>query len=390
MKKIYAYMFIDALGWKIAQTHGFAKDMLPFRSKVEMQFGYSSAAIPTILSGEQPQKHGHFSFFYYNPEASPFKKFKYIKYFFGAGLHPRCFFNRGRIRRHISKFVAKRMGYTGYFSLYSVPFEKLKYLDYCEKYDIFAKDGLAPVENLRDVLLKTKLGWHISDWRRTEAQNVSCAISDLESGKTDFAFIYSGDFDGFMHDNVYDKKVVGERLKHYEKIVSDVIAALKRSGREFEFTILSDHGMTPTTGKVDLMKKVSSLKLKYGKDYISLFDSTMLRLWYLNDASREKVRARLSKDDCRGRFISDEEKKKYGIFFEDNKFGEDIFLTEEGVQIEPCDLGAKAMNGMHGYAPEAEDSYAGHYSTSVPRFTPQHVKDFFALMKADILESSDE
>ena len=94
MKKTYVYMFVDALGWEIVSKYNFLKNTLGYRKKVEMQFGYSSAAVPTILSGKYPQEHKHFSFFYYSPQSSPFKFFKYLKYFFGAGLHPKCFFNR--------------------------------------------------------------------------------------------------------------------------------------------------------------------------------------------------------------------------------------------------------------------------------------------------------
>ena len=56
-------MFVDALGWEIVSKYNFLKDTLVYRKKVEMQFGYSSAAVPTILSGKHPQEHKHFSFF---------------------------------------------------------------------------------------------------------------------------------------------------------------------------------------------------------------------------------------------------------------------------------------------------------------------------------------
>ena len=80
MKRIAVYMFIDALGWELVNRYNFLEKELLHRRKVEMQFGYSSTAMPTILSGENPDKHGHFSFFYYDEKNSPFKKFKSLKY----------------------------------------------------------------------------------------------------------------------------------------------------------------------------------------------------------------------------------------------------------------------------------------------------------------------
>ncbi|MBE6411395.1 MAG: alkaline phosphatase family protein [Opitutales bacterium] len=383
MKKISVYMFIDALGWEIVNKYGFLENELLHRRKIEMQFGYSSTAMPTILSGETPDKHGHFSFFYYDPKNSPFKKFKYMKFLFGAGLHPKCLFNRGRIRRVISKLVAKYFGYTGYFSLYGVPFEQLPYFDYCEKNDIFAKNGLSPVKNLFDVLEESGLNFHISDWRKSESQNIVDAKNAIKNG-AEFAFIYSGEFDSFMHDNVFDDVAIKNKIETYAEKIRDLIAFLKDNSTDFDFTIISDHGMTPTKEVCDLAKVIKSLKLKFGKDYVSFLDSTMARIWYPTKSEEVKNKIRTALQSCKGRFISEDEKRKYGIDFPNAKYGEDIFLMDEGVQISPCDLGAKALNGMHGYSPDAPDSYACLISTKSPQIEPKNVKDFFALMKNDI------
>ncbi len=45
-------MFIDAMGWEVLKDREFLSDLLPYRQPVEMQFGYSCTAIPTILTGE--------------------------------------------------------------------------------------------------------------------------------------------------------------------------------------------------------------------------------------------------------------------------------------------------------------------------------------------------
>ena len=71
--KVHIFMFIDALGWEIINEYGFLNDLLPHRYPVKMQFGYSSTAIPTILTGQPPEVHKHLSFYYYAPEKSPFK-----------------------------------------------------------------------------------------------------------------------------------------------------------------------------------------------------------------------------------------------------------------------------------------------------------------------------
>ncbi len=383
MKKSEVYVFIDALGWKIVDDNKFMSDILMHRQKVKMQFGYSSAAVPTILTGEYPSIHKHFSFFFYDPKDSPFKFFRFIKYFFGAGLHPKCLFNKNRVRRIISKITAKLKGYTGYFNLYSVPYDKLSILNYCEKYDIFAKDGLSPIKNLRDILEESGLDFHISDWRKSESENFVDAQDAIKRG-ADFVFVYTGNFDAFMHDNLLDKKSVSAQLKLYENYLLALINTLKENRENFNLTIISDHGMTPTKGTVDLMKIIKNLRLKFGRDYVAFFDSTMARFWYprKSNSARNAIVNALKNES--GKFLTDEEKHKYGIDFKDNQYGEDIFLMEEGIQISPCDLDTKPMKGMHGYSPEAVDSYASYLSTKEPNATLQEVKDFFILMKNDI------
>ena len=378
-------MFVDALGWEIVSKYNFLKDTLVYRKKVEMQFGYSSAAVPTILSGKHPQEHKHFSFFYYNPNKSPFENFKYLKFFFGAGLHPKCLFNRGRVRRIISRLTAKMLGYTGYFSLYSVPFNKLPLFDYCEKTDIFASGGLSPVENLYDILEASGLKFHISDWRKSEDENIALAKQAI-ADNADFVFVYTGAFDAFMHDNVFDSSAIENKLSAYEQKVYSILQTLSNTGKDFNFTIISDHGMTPTSEVCDLMRIVKSLDLKFGKDYVAFFDSTMARFWYPTNSQEVKAKIQKALSTCKGHFLSKVEKENYGIDFEDNLYGEDIFITDEGVQISPCDLGSKALNGMHGYMPTAKDSYACMLSNTEPKFEPKHVKDFFALMKSNIEE----
>jgi hypothetical protein len=384
LREIPVYLFVDALGWEIVQKYDFLKDELPFRYSVKMQFGYSSTAIPTILSGEYPNKHNHFSFFYYDPINSPFKIFRFLKYFFGMGLRPSCILNRGRVRRYVSKLFAKLMGYTGYFQLYQVPYDKLCYFNYCEKEDIFASKGLSPLRNLRDVLEESDLRFLISDWRKPESYNLDELEQALLDNKIDFAFVYTAQLDSFLHDSILDENAVSSRLRFYEDRLKSLFTLLKKRGILTKFTVISDHGMTPLKSTVDLMKIVSELELEFAKDYVAIYDSTMARFWYLVPKAKRIIQSRLSKSDCKGSFITEEEKEFYGINFENNKFGEDIFLMETGIQIAPSDLGQKPLNGMHGFTPEDKDSYACLLSTQTPSFAPVEVKDYFYLMKNDI------
>src|ERR1700739_1853597 len=71
-RRISLCVLIDALGWKILEDQQFLDDVLPFRQPLKTVLGFSSGAIPSLLPGQPPSKHGHWNLFYYDPTNSPF------------------------------------------------------------------------------------------------------------------------------------------------------------------------------------------------------------------------------------------------------------------------------------------------------------------------------
>ncbi|MDD3118139.1 MAG: alkaline phosphatase family protein [Victivallales bacterium] len=386
-KTIDVFMFIDALGWEILQRHSFLEQELPYRYSVRMQFGYSSTAIPTILSGRPPQEHKHLSFYYYAPEKSPFKIFKYLplKYL------PSRIFDRWRVRHLLSKILARYYGFTGYFEMYSMPYNWLPFLDYIEKNDIFVPRGLAPVANLADVLQQAGVPGHISNWRLSEEENIARLGALLDEGQIRFAFLYTAALDGLLHMHVREPEIIQRKLDWYAEHIRGLMARMKQHYDQFSFTVISDHGMTPLTGTVDLKGRIDALGLRYGVDYVAVYDATMARFWFLRPEGRERIFP-LLEEVPGGRILSAAEKKHYGIDFADHMYGEEILLLPPGVQIAPSNMGLKALPGMHGFAPEDRDSYAACLSTAEPEIPPQWVGDYFRLMteRIDRVRSSRE
>ena len=372
-KTIEIFLFIDALGWKIVNDHGFLTELLPHRRKIEMQFGYSSSAIPTILSGKTPAEHGHLGLFRFAPDTSPFRKLSRFSWIF----KPESFWNRGRVRHHLSKLLKKIYGFTGYFQLYRMPIWKLAYMDYCEKQDLFVAGGMGDTPNLYDTLSMKKVAFHISDWHLSDSENYIAAEKAIEDGKN-FLFVYTAGFDGVLHDKVGDFAAVQNKLDEIKKQIVHLYAKASEYAGEVHFTVISDHGMTPLAGTVDIMSKIAQSELIFGKDYGACYDSTMARFYYLSEKS-ESVIAEIMKN-FPGHFLSEDEEKKYGIYRSDRAFGNGIFLLDAGMQIAPSDMGGKALNGMHGFAPENEHSFAAILSDTALPEAVQHVADYFNLM----------
>src|SRR5579863_4046719 len=74
------FVLIDALGWTYVENRGFLSDLLPYRTPLRTVLGYSSGAIPTILTGLPPSQNGHWNLYYYDPERSPFRWLRYFRF----------------------------------------------------------------------------------------------------------------------------------------------------------------------------------------------------------------------------------------------------------------------------------------------------------------------
>ncbi len=338
-----------------------------------MQFGYSSSAIPTILSGKTPAEHGHLGLFRFTLKDSPFKMLSNLAWLF----KPASFWDRGRVRHHLSKLIKKFYGFTGYFQLYRMPVWKLKFVDYCEKQDLFTAGGMKPFDNLYDALSKLNVPFHISDWHLSDAENYAAAGKAIENGKK-FLFIYTAGFDGFLHNNVSDAEAVQSKLDAMKSQIDNLYGKAQHCAENVHFTIISDHGMTPLNGTVDIIAAIEQSGLVFGKDYGACFDSTMVRLYYINEKSRTLIEEKMSLFP--GHFLTEEEEKNYGIYREDRFFGDAVFLLDAGIQIVPSDMGDKPLNGMHGFAPENEHSFAAILSNTVIPEQVNNVTDYFNFM----------
>lgn len=368
-------MFIDALGWQTVSRNNFLSDLLPYRRPIEMQFGYSCSAIPTILSGKRPCDHKHLSFFRFSPSTSPFKKLSMLS----PIMQPASFWERGRIRHWLSKIIKKLYGFTGYFQLYSVPIRKLAMMDYCEKINLFESGGLESVENLKDVLEKTDVKYHISDWHLNDERNIEEGCKAIENGAT-FLFLYTAELDAIQHEYVLQNDVIKKKLDWYQEQIKKLFETCKSLNKSFNLTIFSDHGMTPLTETVDLKSAVENTGLVFGKDYGACYDSTLMRLTYITPGSKDILHKAIESFQDKGHWLTQEEEITYGIYREDRFFGDEIFLVNPGIQIVPSDMGKKPLNGMHGFAPEDINSRAAIMSTSPLPDSVKRVCDYFPMM----------
>lgn len=374
-------VFIDALGWELMQEHSFLDDQLAFKGPLDTVFGYSSACDPSILTGTMPREHGHFSCFLYDPERSPFRWLRWLRFL------PRALTRRARVRRVLSRLVGRLKGFTGYFELYNMPFRFLHLFDYSEKRDLYQPGGInSGIPTIFDLLRDEKVPFHLSDWRRSDKDNLAELAAEIERGVVTFSYLFLGGLDAVLHAKGTDSPHVREKLEWYETHLRRMLAHARERYETVSMSIISDHGMTDVHGTCDLMARIDSLGLEFGKDYAAVYDSTMARFWFLRPGASKAILAELSKVE-EGRTLTQWELKEFGCDFADSRYGQLFFLMNPGILINPSHMGETVLAGMHGYDPKHPTSLATFACTVVPARIPRHLTDLFALMKTAALES---
>ena len=353
MKTLGLFVFIDALGWEVLRRHpDFLADTAPERRPLETILGYSSACDPSIISGLTPAGHKLWSSYYYLPQGgSPFEWTKYLRFL------PRAVTERARVRYYLSKLVKKVCGIRGYFMLYNVPFDLLPLFHYAEWKRIWEPGGLPEGTTIFDMMLAAGSKWYVHDSGKNDEGKLADLRAALDAGEISLAYISLGKLDALMHAEGTQTPKVGELLAWYDKQIRALLEAARKNYDDVHLYVFTDHGMHDIHRGYDLQKDVETLGLRFGKDYVAFYDSTMGRFWCLNADAREKLAGLLSRHP-EGRIIPDHELNKLGVFFPDAQYGDLVFLMHSGIQIAPSFMGRKAIKGMHGFHPDDPDSKA--------------------------------
>lgn len=375
------FIMVDACGWEIIREDSFCKLFAPRRKRLESVFGYSSACVPSILSGRWPEEHRNWCYFVYDPENSPFRPLRPLRWL------PEAVTSRRIFRRLLTRFVKRQLSFRGYFDLYNIPFRYIHLFDFTEKKSPLQPGGMNRGPNIFDFLVAEGIPYFVSDPDKGEEENRDVLIGAIEAEAIEFAFLYWAKLDGLMHMVRNDSPEVPKKLRVYEQWIEQILAAARKHYKEIRLYVFSDHGMANCEIHLDLRARINALGLRMGRDYAAVYDSTMARFWFLQPGAREKIEKALQ-EVPEGRILSDEELKALHAFFEDRYFGELIYLVREGVLIVPSDMGARPIRAMHGYHPSEKHSYASLLSNreKIPEEVT-HIPHIYRLMEADAREA---
>lgn len=362
--RLHVFVLIDALGWSYLEGRDFLNDLLPYRQPLRTVLGYSSGAIPTILTGKPPAEHGHWNLFYYDPTHSPFR---WLRRF---GFLPNTVMESRVTRRLLTEVGRRLLGLGPLFDCAVSP-RLLPFFNYTEKRNIYAPGGVTGAPTIFDELAAARVPHHVYSYHLFQDEEIlQRARQDMAATGPGFYFLYLSEVDAFLHKHCQDAAAVDRRLARYADGLRRVFQQALECDAEASLHVFSDHGMTPVHRHHDLAGELRVLGLRTPEDFLAVYDSTMARFWFFSQNAREAITDQLRSSSC-GRILQDAELEKMGILFPDRRHGELVFLLHPGwlLSTSGFNSGGWAPMGMHGYHPD--DPYSdGVFLARHPPATP--------------------
>lgn len=375
-RPISVCVLIDALGWKILEHREFFNDLLGFRQPLKTVLGFSSGAIPSILTGATPSQHGHWNLFYYDPAGSPFAWLRWLRYF------PDILVNH-RVSQKLIKEAGRRLFHMGpQFECYVKP-TLMPFFNWVERRCIYEPGGISGARSIFDDLVTSGTSYRAYSYHHwNDEQILQLAQNDLENSDAEFFFVYLCELDAELHSFWAHPERLGSMLGHYESTLRRLFETALRIDPNASIAVFSDHGMAPVTSRLDLVKDIEGLGWKMPDDYLGVYDSTMARFWFFNEEARAGITACLERQAC-GHVLSDAELEDLGVRFSDRRFGETIFLLNSGWMFYRSDFhsGNWLPNGMHGYHPNDPYSDAVFLSNQRPESPLYTIRDIYGYME---------
>jgi hypothetical protein len=374
--RVHVFVLVDALGWRVIEGRPFLEDLLPHRQPLRTVLGYSSGAIPTLLTGKSPAEHGHWNLVAYDPERSPFRFLRSL------GFLPEAALDNRLVRRLLKEAGRRVLGLGPLFECAVRP-NLLPLFDWVERRSIYEAGGVAGAPSIFDDLSAAGTPFRAYSYHGyTDAEALAQAEADVRRGDEGVYFLYLSELDGLLHRRCHEPRVIEERLHWYAERLRAVFEAARRRDREARLCVFSDHGMAEVVREYDLVAAVEALGYRMPEQYLAVYDSTMARFWFFDERARRAVTELLGGLPF-ARILGDAELLSLGILFPDRRYGELIVLFEPGVLLASSGFNGSRWRptGMHGYHPDDPDSDGVFLSSAPPRTPVRALADVHATLR---------
>ena len=308
---------------------------------------------PAFFAGLEPEASDICHLFEYNPELSPFRFIRRWRFLAEGGERISRRATRSVVRR-IARRIDLQRGFGASAKVLdccAIPFRLLPFFASSERYFTDQPDIFPGRATLFDRFRAVGKSWKWIGYPRHYG-SVEAVLKGLkESTPADVVYLHFSELDWIGHRNGPHSVEGRKFLERLDKILSDLIRPALENGRRA--VVFGDHGMAAVERIVDINKRLDCLTLRPGRDYVYFLDSTQARFWFLQPRSEGPIREVLEGLPV-GHVLEAEERKRLGLNFSHNRFGDLIFALSGGVIIHPSFFadGRAAPKGMHGYLPD--------------------------------------
>ncbi|MFO0755113.1 MAG: alkaline phosphatase family protein [Byssovorax sp.] len=364
-------VFVDALGPSQLERFGSELGVLPHRKKLSGILGYSSGALPTVLTGVPPAVHGRMCLFSRRKEGDP----SILAPLSVLGLLPRVVHERGALRRALGKALSRARGLTGYVQLHRVPPEAFRWLDLPERDDMFQAETIGPARTFLADARKAGLSVYAARWQLPEAERWAEAHAELRKSRPDLAFLYATELDGNLHERGNRDPLIGEVAARIGKRIAHARELLADDGASLTTIVVGDHGMADVDRVVDPRPVLPSLAPAQ-----VFVDSTMIRLWG-SPSALDRARLALERSSLPGAWLGRDDLRDRRAPTEGSPFAEALWVMPEGTLLAPSFLGGK-VKGMHGYDLGTRSSFAALATDDAGAAEAQAITDIAGVVRS--------
>jgi len=361
-------IIIDGLGYDIARQCDSFSFMSGGISELDTVLGFSSSAIPTILTGKMPEEHGRWNLFYFN-ENTDFPLFKHLSFLPKKMLTNR-YFRKGLLI--LNKLFTR---FKGYYQAYDFPSKELGNIAICENTNIYSYGGVPHSKTIIDLFNDKKIDHLVYSYKdgKSDSEILSSIVADAKQSNPEQIFVYLCEYDAFGHHNATDTKKMIDEANRYGKEIEEIYNQLNELYGSVSLSICSDHGMVPLTQELDLGEYLQKSGIN-SDTYRIILDSTMARIYVEDKQTESDLRELLS--TLPGTILQSSDLQQYSVNFE-GKYGDLLFVVDEGVQITPSHMGKTSVPGMHGYLPDCDAMKAVFMSSETIKDTPDAIWNIF-------------
>jgi len=363
-------VFVDALGPSQLDRLGERLSGMPHRRVLRGILGYSSGALPTLLTGAPPTAHGRMCLFSRRVGGSD----NVLAPLSLLGFLPRVLHERGPLRRAAATLLSRFAGLSGYLSLHRVPPEAFSWLDIPEREDMFQSDSIGDSRTFLADARAAGLTVFAARWQLPEQERWAEAFAALAQEKPDLSFLYTAEIDASLHAHGNHSPQTDEVFARLATRINRARDLLSQGGRKLTTIVVGDHGMADVIRAVDPRPLLARLHVEH-----AFVDSTMLRLWG-GSSDLSRARDELSSAGTPGVFLDSEALSARQAPMRGAPFAQAMWLLPEGMIFAPSWVGGRAR-GMHGYDIGTPSSFAALGSDSTAMTNCHALTDVAAVLR---------